>query len=102
MEALSESIKSPTPTDRIHRLPASGNTAFAASALIQAALGIEFLLSALNKFADPNFVANFTLFVNGSPGTRAGILAPLIHSLVLPNIPSIAALTKCTDVGLGI
>jgi hypothetical protein len=102
MEALSPSIKRPAPTGRIHRLPASGNTALAASALIQAALGIEFLLSGLNKFADPSFVKNFTLFVNGSPGTRTGILAPFIHSLVLPNIAFFATLTKYIEVGLGI
>src|SRR5213078_1373316 len=102
MKALGESITRPAQTARIRRLPASGNTALAASALIQAALGIEFLLSGLNKFADPNFVRNFTLFVNGSPGTRSGILAPLIHSLVLPNIAFFAALTKYTEVGLGI
>src|SRR2546422_1775648 len=102
MEAMSQAINRPAPTGRIHRLPASGNTALAASALIQAALGIEFLLSGLNKFADPNFVRNFTLFVNGSPGTRTGILAPLIHSIVLPNIAFFATLTKYIEFGLGI
>jgi len=102
MEAMRKSITRPAPTTRIHRLPASGNTALAASALIQAALGIEFLLSGLNKFADPNFVRNFTLFVNGSPGTRTGILAPLIHSIVLPNIAFFATLTKYIEFGLGI
>src|SRR2546426_7746687 len=102
MEAMSQAIKRPAPTGRIHRLPASGNTALAASALIQAALGIEFLLSGLNKFADPNFVRNFTLFVSGSPGTQTGVLAPLIHSLVLPNIAFFATLTKYIEVGLGI
>jgi len=99
---MSPSIKRPAPTGRVHRLPASGNTALAASALIQAALGIEFFLSGLNKLADPNFVRNFTLFVNGSPGTRDGVMAPLIHALVLPNIAFFATLTKYIEVGLGI
>ena len=99
---MRQSITRPAPTARIRRIPASGNTALAASALIQAALGIEFLFSGLNKFADPNFVRNFALFVNGSPGTRTGILAPLIHSLVLPNIAFFATLTKYIEVGLGI
>ncbi|TMF56913.1 MAG: hypothetical protein E6I16_13580 [Chloroflexi bacterium] len=99
---MSPSIKRPAPTGRVHRLPASGNTALAASALIQAALGIEFFLSGLNKFADPNFVRNFTLFVNGSPGTRDGVMAPLIHALVLPNIAFFATLTKYTEIALGI
>jgi len=102
MEAMSPSIKRPAPTGRVHRLPASGNTALAASALIQAALGIEFFLSGMNKFADPNFVRNFTLFVNGSPGTRDGVMAPLIHALVLPNIAFFATLTKYTEIALGI
>ena len=99
---MSPSIKRPAPTGRVHRLPASGNTALAASALIQAALGIEFFLSGLNKLADPNFVRNFTLFVNGSPGTRDGVMAPLIHALVLPNIAFFATLTKYTEIALGI
>lgn len=90
------------PTVTIRRLPASGNTALAASALIQAALGIEFFLSGLNKFADPHFVRNFKLFVEASPGTQHGLLAPLIHSLVLPNIAFFAELTKYTELGLGI
>src|SRR5437773_8168031 len=102
MEAMSPSIKRPAPTGRIRRLPASGNTALAASALIQAALGIEFFLSGLNKFADPNFVRNFKLFVDASPGTHTGVLAPLIRSLVLPNIAFFAGLTKYAELGLGI
>ena len=40
------------------RIPASGNAGLAASGLIQAALGVEFFLSGLNKFADPNYVHN--------------------------------------------
>ena len=85
----------------IRRLPASGNTALAASALIQAALGIEFLLSGLNKLADPNFVGNFKAFVDASPGTHTGLLAGLIHALVQPNIGFFASLTKYAELGLG-
>ena len=99
---MSQAIKRPAPTTRVRRLPASGNTALAASALIQAALGIEFFLSGMNKLADPNFIRNFTLFVNGSPGTRDGVMAPLIHALVLPNIAFFATLTKYTEIALGI
>ncbi|MEA2635794.1 MAG: hypothetical protein QOH92_2561 [Chloroflexota bacterium] len=86
----------------IRRLPASANTALAASALIQAALGIEFTLSGLNKLADPNFVRNFKAFVDASPGTQNGLLAGLIHTLVQPNIASFAGLTKYTELALGI
>jgi len=102
MNTLQRSARSAAPTVSIRRLPASGNTALAASALIQAALGIEFFLSGLNKFADPNFVQNFKLFVDASPGTHTGVLAPLIHSLVQPNITLFAGLTKYAELGLGI
>src|SRR6266576_2857117 len=93
MNTVQRSARSAPPTVTIRRLPASGNTALAASALIQAALGIEFFLSGLNKFADPNFVRNFKLFVDASPGTHTGVLAPLIRSLVLPNLAFFAGLT---------
>ena len=90
------------PAVRVRRIPASGNAALAASALIQAALGIEFSLSGLNKFADPNFVQNFSAFVRSSPGTHTGILAPAIQMLVLPNIMLFASVTKYIELILGI
>ena len=102
MKTMERPVQSAAPTVRIRRLPASGNSALAASALIQAALGVEFFLSGLNKFADPNFVQNFKLFVVASPGTQNGVLAPLIRALVLPNIALFAGLTKFMELGLGI
>src|SRR2546428_7615073 len=102
MTTVQRSARSAAPTVTIRRLPASGNTALAPSALIQAALGIEFFRSGLNKSADPNFVRNFNLSVEASPGTHGGLLAPLIHSLVQPNIALFAGLTKYTELGLGI
>ena len=102
MNTVQRPARSAAPTITIRRLPASGNTALAASALIQAALGIEFTLSGLNKFADPNFVDNFKAFVAASPGTQHGVLAPLIHAIVQPNIAFFASLTKYTELGLGI
>src|SRR3977135_741245 len=94
MNTMQRPVRSAAPIVTIRRLPASGNTALAASALIQAALGIEFALSGLNKFADPNFVRNFKSFVDASAGTHNGLLAPLVHTLVLPNISLFAGLTK--------
>ena len=76
------------------RIPASGNAELAASGLIQAALGVEFFLSGLNKFADPEFVRNFRLFVDASPGTQTGLLAPFVHAIVQANIAFFADLTK--------
>ncbi len=102
MNTMQRPVRTAAPKVTIRRLPASGNTALAASALIQAALGIEFLLSGLNKFADPNFVRNFQAFVDASPGTRNGLLAGLIHTLVQPNIAFFASLTKYTELALGI
>jgi hypothetical protein len=102
MNTMQRPVRSAAPNVTIRRLPASGNTALAASALIQAALGTEFLLSGLNKFADPNFVRNFKAFVEASPGTQSGLLAGLIHTLVQPNIAFFAGLTKYTEVALGI
>jgi len=102
MNTMQRPVRSAAPNVTIRRLPASGNTALAASALIQAALGIEFLLSGLNKFADPNFVRNFQAFVNASPGTQNGLLAGLIHTLVQPNIAFVAGLTKYMELGPGI
>ena len=102
MNSLQRPVRSAAPIVTIRRLPASGNTALAASALIQAALGIEFALSGLNKFADPNFVRNFKAFVDASAGTHNGLLAPLVQTLVLPNISLFAGLTKYMELGLGI
>src|SRR5260370_28514514 len=102
MKTMDRPARSAAPTVTIRRLPASGNTALAASALIQAALGIEFFLSGLNKFADPNFVRNFTLFVDASPGTHGGLLAPLIRTFGLPDIALFAALAKYIELGLGL
>ena len=84
------------------RLPASGNTALAASALIQGALGIEFVLSGLNKFADARYIQNFDQFVSSNPGTKSGILSGLVQGLVLPNVAFFATFLQFTELALGI
>jgi len=84
------------------RLPASGNTALAASALIQTALGVEFILSGLNKFADPRYVQNFKQFVSSNPGTNSGILSGLVKGLVLPNVAFFATVLQFAELALGI
>jgi hypothetical protein len=86
----------------IRPLPASGNAALAASALMQASLGVEFLLSGLNKFADANFVANFGTFVRSSPASSRGLFSPFIQSLVLSRLQLWAALIEFTELALGI
>jgi hypothetical protein len=82
-------------------LPASGNIALAASAVVQAALGIEFALSGLNKVADPNYVANFSSFVQANPGSSSGPLSLLVQNLVLPNANLFATLLKVTELATG-
>jgi len=93
---------SPSSRQGARRLPASGNSALAASALIQAALGIEFVLSGLNKFADPNFRTNFANFVRSSPGSRSGLFSSLIREIVLPNIGIFGSVIKYTELILGL
>ncbi len=90
------------PDQGSRRLPASGNTALAASALIQTALGIEFILSGLNKFADPHYIQNFDQFVRSNPGTNSGILSGLTKGLVLPNVAFFATVLQFTELFLGI
>jgi hypothetical protein len=83
------------------RLPGSGNAALASGALIQAAIGLEFVLAGLNKIINPNYVEQFRGFIGGSPGALAGPLAPLIQALVIPNIDAVAELSRWTEFGAG-
>jgi hypothetical protein len=102
---MKATLRSTTPSRSDHgprRLPASGNTALAASALIQTALGIEFILSGLNKFADPRYVQNFNQFVSSNPGTQSGILSGLVKALVLPNVAFFATVLQFSELALGI
>jgi hypothetical protein len=85
----------------VRTLPASGNAALAASAVVQAALGIEFSLAGLNKFADPNYVADFSSFVRANPGATSGPLSTLVQTLVLPDAAIFATLLKVVEVTLG-
>jgi hypothetical protein len=85
-----------------HRLPLSGNTALSASALMQAVLGVEFVLSSLNKFADRTYVGDFAAFVRATPGAMTGILAPLVQRLVLANTTIFARLIETTELLVGV
>jgi hypothetical protein len=74
----------------------------AATALIQATLGIEFLLSSLDKFADPHYLADFAQFVRVNPGATSGPLAGAVRSIVLPHIVLFGALVQFVELGLGL
>jgi hypothetical protein len=83
------------------RLPKSGNAALAGGALVQAALGIEFVFAGLNKAVNPDYAQQFRGFVQGSPGSQNGPLAPFIQTFVLPNIDLAAQLAKYTELVAG-
>ena len=57
------------------RLPVSGNAALAAGALIQLALGVEFVLAGLSKVLHPEFAAQFGQFVAASPAAPVALLS---------------------------
>jgi hypothetical protein len=79
------------------RLPKSGNAALASGALVQAAIGAEFVLAGVNKAIDPDYVTQFRGFVQGSPGATSGPLAPIMQALVVPNLGAAAELSKLTE-----
>jgi len=83
------------------RLPRSGNAALASGALIQAALGTEFVLAGLSKVVDPDFSMQFTGFVKNSPGATSGPLAGAIQTLVVPNAELMAQFAKWTELLAG-
>src|SRR5437588_1472624 len=83
------------------RVPLSGNAALAAGALIQAALGVEFIFAGLSKAVDPDYAQQFSSFVSGSPGSTSGPLALAIQTLVLPNIDLVGQVAKYTELLAG-
>jgi hypothetical protein len=83
------------------RVPRSGNAALAAGALIQAALGVEFLLAGLGKVVAPDYTRQFRDFVQGSAGAHDGPLSPLVQTLVVPNIDVVAQLARFTELIAG-
>jgi hypothetical protein len=67
------------------RLPRSGSAAPAACALMQAVLGVEFLLGGINKLVTPDYVSHFKDFVATRVGSQTGILAPLVQGSYCPT-----------------
>jgi hypothetical protein len=84
------------------RLPLSGNAALSAGALIQVAVGLEFLLAGASKLLDPQFAEHFATFVAASPGSQVGFLSPVLQALVLPHAPLAARLTTVAEIGAGL
>jgi hypothetical protein len=83
------------------RLPRSGNAALASGALVQAALGLEFVLAGLSKAVDPEFAQQFRSFVSGSPGATSGPLVGVMQLLVVPNADLVAQFSKWTELLAG-
>ncbi len=83
------------------RTPRSGNGALASGALIQAVIGLEFVLAGLNKLINPSYVDQFQSYVQGSPGATSGPLAPLIQALVLPHLQLAAEASRLIEFGAG-
>src|SRR5437016_597610 len=83
-----------TTTMEAQNVPRSGSTALAASALVQAMLGVEFVLGGLNKLADPQYLAHFRDFVSSCANLVGGPVAALVHWLVLPNVEVMAQLAR--------
>ena len=79
------------------RLPRSGNTALASAALIQAVIGVEFLLAGLNKVIDPDYLTHFRGYVGASPGATSGPLAGVFQFVVLANSDMMARVSIFTE-----
>jgi hypothetical protein len=79
------------------RLPRSGNTALASGALIQAVIGLEFLLAGLNKVIDSDYLTHFRGYVGASPGATSGALAGVFQFLVVANSDLVARLSMFTE-----
>ncbi len=84
------------------RLPRSGSAALAAAALVQAVLGIEFVLTGLSKVADSGYVAHFGTFIAASPGSHRGLIAPLVQAVVMPHLAIAAELAKFGELAVGV
>jgi len=79
------------------RLPRSGNTALASGALIQADIGVEFLLAGLNKVIDPDYLTQFRGYVANSPGATSGLLAGVFQLVVVANSDMMARASMFTE-----
>ncbi|HET9848865.1 MAG TPA: hypothetical protein VFR68_09965 [Candidatus Dormibacteraeota bacterium] len=72
-----------------------------AAALIQGTLGLEFVLSGLDKFADPHYVADFGQFVRVNPGAINGPASILVKAFVLPHLTIASVAVLVVEVSLG-
>jgi hypothetical protein len=83
------------------RLPRSGNAALASGALVQLAVGVEFVLAGLSKLVDPDYPQQFRGFVSSSPGATGGPLAGITQAIVAPNAELFAQVSRLVELGAG-
>jgi uncharacterized cupredoxin-like copper-binding protein len=76
--------------------------ALGAAAVAQAILGLEFLLGGLNKYLDATFASGFKSFVSSSAGAQAGVLSPIVRTLILPNAAVFGELARFTELAAGV
>jgi hypothetical protein len=69
----------------------------ASGALIQAVIGLEFLLAGLNKVIDPDYLTQFRGYVGASPGATSGPLAGVFQFLVVANSDLMARVSMFTE-----
>jgi hypothetical protein len=81
--------------------PVSGSATLVGIVLIQAVLGLEFLLGGLNKLAIPGYTDRFREFVAMSPAAQSGALSAILHTLVLPQSAIMAQLARFTELSAG-
>jgi hypothetical protein len=84
------------------RTPQSARVGAAAGALIQAILGLEFLLGGLNKVFAPDYVAHFKDFASSAPGAQHGAFSQIVQVVVLPHVGIMAQLARFTELSAGI
>ena len=80
----------------------ANRTTIAASTLIQATLGLEFILSALDKFADPRYGADFAQFIRVNPGAISGSLSVVIRAIVLPHLALSSVAIQLAELTVGL
>ena len=82
--------------------PTRPRAAVAAGALIQAMLGLQFLLGGMNKLLVRDYVAHFRDFVSSAPGAQHGVLSQIVQMAVLPHVGIMAQLARFTELSAGI
>src|SRR5690348_202857 len=74
------------------RVTIGADAGVGAVAIVQAILGLEFLLGGLNKYLATNFAAAFKSFVVSSASAQGHLLSPIVRTVIVPNAALFAEL----------